>query len=774
MDSSKYIRRKFIQFFEKNNHKSHMHSPLAPSSYDTTMFTIAGMKQFTNYFLGKEQPPYENLCTIQPCIRLNDLQNVGKTKRHHTFFEMLGNFSFGGYFKENAIDLAFRFLTEELNIDVNYLYFTVHVTDQESYNIWKTKVPENKILFIDSDDNFWRSGPFGPCGPCTEIYFDTLKANSVDKSIIEKSIINGEDRFLEVWNIVFMEYDQQKDGLKPLKMKCVDTGMGLERITSVYDEVFHNFKTDLFKKIIHEISKENNNFSEAAMVADHMRAIVFLLNENLKPKNEGQGYVLRNLIRRSYLYCKKLSELVPLVVSSLDFYGAFDEKMILTTLEKEVEDFQKILEKAEEIISKTPVIDEEFVFKLYDTYGMPIEISKTMFTDIDWNKVEELKKEHSNKSKKKLYVEFDQFTKQLSFDQHSADAEVLFLGELDELDVYEKDEINQGKFVMISDQSCFYGRGGGQEGDQGIIKNHHFIARVIDTIKQKVTQKNFVLIHICEMEAGSLKKNQKIQMKIDSDLRMARTRAHSATHLFGEYFMRKYGYKIDGSFVDNDYFRIDLVITDGKNLKSLLNDAVEYVNKAIESNIASIVQEEKFEDVQDAIFGDRCNYGEVVRTINFPGFSKQLCGGTHVKNTKDIGKILVIKESAIRSGVRRVEVLTNKRVDQHIQQKKQEQKISIEKPLVILDHIYHSDHNNLEMIITEGGNAGQLLKLAKDNIVVVNYDEEKTKFIFNTKNEDFVRKFVSNFSLKGGGKTIKHYGTSTIIEKNNLISVFFS
>jgi alanyl-tRNA synthetase len=782
MHASQYIKQQFIDYFKKKHHYHHKHSPLAPSEYDTTMFTIAGMKQFTDFFLGKRTSEYSRICSVQPCLRVNDIDNVGYTKRHHTFFEMLGNFSFGDYFKEEAIAFAYEFLINILKLDVNYMYFTVYHNDNDSYRIWSEKVGENRVIKIETDDNFWRAGEFGPCGPCTEIYFDTGLGHLQNKDFVKQSMIKGEDRFLEIWNLVFMQYNQDKNGLHELPRKCVDTGMGLERITSVYMRVFDNFKTDLLSPIMEKIITVIHNLTHAKIVADHMKSIVFLIGEGVIPSNEGQGYILRNLIRRANIFYKNLESLTEVTLSCLSDYKEdfLDIDKIKNVIKVEEVSFGIALKNSLEMLDKLDVITPADIFKLHDTYGLPIEVSRQILHDrnisIDWNEVEELKKQHSLTSKKKISINFDRTTKQLDYSINHCDAEILFLASLEDdlLTNAEVKSISNGLFIMATDQSCFYGRGGGQEGDKGIISNNSFTADVIDTIKQKISATSYILLHICKVKHGTLRVNDHIFMQLNQELRNARTRAHSATHIFGEYLIRKYKYKVAGSFVDNDYLRIDLDVHDRSNLKDLADEAIEYTKNAIQQSINSIIQYENFEDLSDDIlFGEKFNYGEIVRVVNFPGISKQLCGGTHVKNTSDIGEIVIIKESSIRKGTRRLELLTHNRAKEYMLNDNINQSEAKKTESFVIIETHDLKHGGI-LIIGEGEHQAKMMKsLSKyqeyNFIILLCYSTHNTKFVLWNCDNDIINQLKQRYELKGGGKDIINLGINSILDKNETI-----
>ena len=798
MKTSDYVIEKFKNYFEKNDHYLHQYAPLAPTEQETTMFNIAGMQQFTDIFIGKKETKHKRIITIQPCLRVNDLENIGKTKRHHSFFEMLGNFSFGDYFKKEAINLAFEFLTKELNINKDYLYITVHHEDQETYDIWQEKMP-NKIIKIESDDNFWRAGNFGPCGPCTEIFFDSERErfdsereNNVNLNFVKTSIKNGEDRFLEIWNIVFMQYNSTVNGLEEIKNKCIDTGIGLERLVSVVDETFDNYKTDLIEPIVTEANKFVNNITHCKIIADHMRSIVFLIGEGLLPGNEGQSYVLKNLIRRALIY---IDDLTPLIEITKKCLSRYTRNLIYIDnckdiLEKEQNKFIDIINNSKKLICLTKVIDETFVFKLFDTYGMPIEISKELLIDknINWDIVEELKKEHSSVSRKKLIIDFHLPTLQLDFNIYEYKSEILFLGILsdDILDYKFVNTINRnsGTCLLITKESCFYPRGGGQDGDKGIIITNDKQFIVTDTIKQKISNSVYIIVHIghvSELTSNGISVGEIGTMKIDLQLRQANTRAHSATHLLSEFFIKKYDCKVVGSNVSNDYLRMDLETNLNNlklnNLKYLLPEAELYVNNIIEQNIQRSITHEKFEDVVGAISGDRCNYSEIVRVVEYQGVSKQLCGGTHVKQTSDIYSFKIIEESSIRKNVRRLVAITGENAINY----KKTAEIKKEKENKILNFV-----DNFSMIFEakeifieyyNGNNEAKILSIIKKNpeesYVFLLINEKTHKFILSNINDKFLNIIKQEYSLKGGGNSnIKFFNISNFSNFENMKTYF--
>lgn len=634
MKSSLYIRKKFIEFFTHRSHKLYPYCPIIDSGDTDTMFTIAGMKQFTNVFLGHEQIQDKNVITIQPCLRMggkhNDFANIGKTKRHNTFFEMLGNFSFGGYAKETAISYAFDFLTDL--IDLNKMYFTVHPDDKESAMIWYSLVGKDKV--IESEENFWQAGDIGPCGYCTEIY---VTPEIISKENAKRLIDSSSDHIKEVWNLVFMQYHQTFESRKELPHILIDTGMGLERIVSVIDGTFDNFETDLLSPIVKVVSAKD--LASKRTAADFLKSTVFLLAEGLRPGQNGKNYILRKLIRSANYLCKNPIQVVEEVQKVMsDAYPG------ILTIDKSI-----ILEEIKQAnhnvfdLSSLRSIDESDACKIYHTYGVPIEQILQHFPELDNKRLSELVQEHKFASQKKITVSWNNSTIPLFYDH------------LENETIVEHIETCDEKFIVVTKESCFYPRGGGQEGDRGEIIFNGEKIKVLDTLRKNLSDNYFVTMHICERVPDDLL-GKNVQLKVDLKFRLAHTRAHSAVHLIGEILMRKYGYKQNGSFVGEDYFRLDLA---GEPIsKEILQEAQDYANSAI--NLA--IPKNEFiclaNDVKDAILMEGHNYHSKVRVIEFSGYSKQLCGGTHVSNTKEIGEIKIIKESSIGKGCRRIEGYT--------------------------------------------------------------------------------------------------------------------
>jgi alanyl-tRNA synthetase len=786
MEMYKNIRKEFINYFNKKNHINLPPSPLILKD-ENTLFTVAGMKQFSNIFLGHEKSKIPCATTIQPCLRMggkhNDYDTIGTTSRHLTLFEMMGNFSFQNYFKEEAIFYAYDFLINVLNIDIKHLYITVFHTDTESYNIWKKLINEEKIIYIETSDNFWKSTEYGPCGPCSEIYYDTKENNNLSKESIKNSIIKGEERFLEIWNLVFMQYNETPEGLINLDGGFIDTGMGLERITSVLNKSFDNFQSPGLKKTFNFLYEQNKNIYESRIVADHMRSILFLINEGLRPGGEFHEYALRKLIRRASLYYKDLGSLVNYVIEDMPDYF-FNLDKVLEILEQEIDYFYINLKKCENLILKEENINEDFIFKMYETYGMPLDISQEILKDrkIDWNQVNQLKKNHQEKSRQKLNVHYNVCTNICYYDNLHIKTDVQFLSSYDEnkYDYAGENSIKNDNFLMITKESCFYPTGGGQCGDIGIFFNSNGQGKILNTIKQNITPDNFIVIHICSMENGFINLGDSIEIQVDKETRNGRTRAHSATHLFGEYFMKKYEYTQAGSFVDNDYFRLDLKIDNISNKNCIneeeIEEGIKYIEDAIRQQIKTDIKYENFNEIKNTLTLVGYEYGNTVRVVNFPEYSRQLCGGTHVKNTSEILKFQFIKESSIKKGIRRIEAIVGqKALDYKAPIIKNEKK---EKITVSLDPILEESivENYKYLILKNVTHLRQIEKyIHKENYDIIFFQIENNINIICINIEQKILLNIKNkYNLKGGGKDIYRMGTCDFLDFYEVIKDFNS
>ena len=696
--SEKEIRKQFLDFFATKGHEIVSSSSLVPQDDPTLLFTNAGMNQFKEVFLGIEKKSYKRATSSQRCVRAggkhNDLENVGYTARHLTFFEMLGNFSFGDYFKKEAITYAWELLTEVYKIPKEKLLVTVYEEDKEALEIWSQEIglPKDKIILIGDNkggkyasDNFWMMGDTGPCGPCSEIFYDHGKdyfggpPGSKDE--------DG-DRFIEIWNLVFMQYNRDEQGkMHLLPEPSVDTGMGLERISAILQNVHSNYEIDLFKTLIAEIAKitDTNDLGNNSLkvIADHIRTATYLIKDGVLPTNEGRGYVLRRIIRRAIRHGYKLgcnkpffNKLVILVLKLMDDDKdiSLDKRKLISNeilLEEErffitIENGMSILDQAINDIKNKDVsmLDGEIAFKLHDTYGFPLDLTADICRE---NKIEIDTEafEVSMKSQKTMARESSKFNTTKTLPYEGTDTE--FLGYIDThssskivamfKDSNELKELKEGdEAILILDKSPFYAESGGQVGDNGYIKTKKGKFYVQDTIKIK---KN-VFGHIGVLESGSLKCNEQVEALIDEHRRNDIKRNHSVTHLLHKALKIILGDHVEqkGSLVDNLKTRFDFSHT-----KPISNDEIQQiesiVNNEILTNKVTTTEMMSIDKAKESgalmLFGEK--YDSEVRVLNI-GNSIELCGGTHVSNTGDIGLFKIYSETGVASGVRRIEGVT--------------------------------------------------------------------------------------------------------------------
>ena len=701
MKNTANIRQTFLNYFEKNDHEIVHSSPLVPINDPTLMFVNAGMVPFKNYFEGNEVPDFLKATSSQKCVRAggkhNDLDNVGHTTRHLTFFEMLGNFSFGEYFKEEAIKLAWDLLTKEFDISPDRLLVTVFNEDNEAEEIWKkiSGFSNNKIIKISTEDNFWSMGDVGPCGPCSEIFFD--HGDSVDGGPPGSKNEDG-DRFVEIWNLVFMQYLQHANSNKtPLPKPSIDTGMGLERISTVLQGKTSNFDTDLFISIIKyieeetKIIKKEENISSFRVIADHLRSIAFLISDGVLPSNEGRGYVLRRIMRRAmrHVYFLNIREpilynLVKKVIELMkDAYPELSraEKLIEVTVFHEEERFLSTLSKGIKIFneeSKTlksgDIFSGSTAFKLYDTYGFPLDLTEDLIRDKNLNLDKdgfdlEMKKQ-KEEAKKSWLGSGDNKTDEIWFEVSNKCNATEFLGYQNIESAAEvvniicdnktSKKVEDGdEAILVFNQSPFYAESGGQIGDIGFASNSGFMFRISDTQKKL----NNIYAHYGVVEKGSISIGDKVNLKIENDHRQMVKCNHSATHLLHEALRRVLGDHVTqkGSLVSAEKLRFDF-----SHQKSLTSEEIEeiqqIINNQIKYNSSVKVEILSFDKAVDsgalALFGEK--YDEEVRvlTMGEDSFSKELCGGTHVDNLGDIGEFKIISQSSVASGIRRVEAVT--------------------------------------------------------------------------------------------------------------------
>ena len=686
------IRSIFLDYFQEQGHQLVDSSSLVPINDPSLLFTNAGMVPFKNLLLGVEKREYTRAVSSQRCLRVggkhNDLDNVGYTARHHSFFEMLGNFSFGDYFKEEAIEFAWDLLTNRYNIPEEKLWITVHKDDDESELIWKEKIGINpaRISRLDDDENFWTMGDTGPCGPCSEIYYDHGEHIEGDPPTLGS---DPGDRFIEVWNLVFTQFDRSKDGkLNPLPNPCVDTGMGLERIAAVLQNEQNNFNTDLFKTLITEAARLTNRDDlenpSLRVIADHLRASSFLVADGIVPTNEGRGYVLRRIIRRALRHANKLgtkdpllSLMVPVLIEEMGDAHPLIKKesdRIVANLQQEEEQFATtltqgmVLLEAEAKKIKGNTIPGHLAFKLYDTFGFPVDMTADFAREnnleVNMNEYQDLMLEQRQRARAS-----SNFTAVLP-ESVSIEGKTRFLGYKDNacksnvLEMIDSSKGNKSnslskdeKGIIFLDQTTFYAESGGQAGDRGKITGKDFIFSVSDT--QKVGDHYG---HLGIVEEGVVTKSSSANAEIDEDFRRRTMLNHSATHLLQASLRRVLGEHIEqkGSLVDSNKLRFDFTHPKSISKEEIL-EVENLINNEILKNTRSTTELMTIEEAEKkgaiAFFGEK--YGEEVRVLNIgEGFSVELCGGTHVKQTGDIGYMKITSESGISAGVRRIEAVT--------------------------------------------------------------------------------------------------------------------
>ncbi|MGB5258783.1 MAG: alanine--tRNA ligase [Woeseiaceae bacterium] len=689
--TSNELRQAFLDFFREHGHEVVASSPLVPGNDPTLLFTNAGMVQFKDVFLGDEKRSYDRAATSQRCVRAggkhNDLENVGYTSRHHTFFEMLGNFSFGDYFKREAIQYAWDFLTETLGLPAERLWVTVFEDDDEAADIWlnEMKIDPERFSRLGAKDNFWAMGDTGPCGPCSEIFFDHgAKVPGGPPGTPDE---DG-DRYVEVWNLVFMQFDRSADGeMKPLPKPSVDTGMGLERMAAVMQQVHSNYDIDLFRNIIQAaadlLNVPNDGSSSLNVIADHIRACSFLIIDGVLPGNEGRGYVLRRIIRRAIRHGKKLGTddlffhklVAPLVREMGEAYPELEKAQahVEKVLEKEERRFAETLDQGMDILDSAIAqlhgkqIPGDVVFKLYDTYGFPVDLTADIARErdlaIDEQGFEQAMEEQRDRARaaSKFGVadggtlKTDAETEFLGYDGTEGACEIVALYKEDNpVDVLVSGD--DGAVVLSS--TPFYAESGGQVGDTGILVETGKLFRVDDT--QKSGKAN---VHFGAVEQGELKVGERVDAVVDADRRQAIRLNHSATHLMHAALRKILGDHVTqkGSLVAPDRLRFDFSHYDGVSAEQLA-EIEDLVNAEIRKNIAADTQLMSYDDAIEsgavALFGEK--YGDKVRVLKLGDFSVELCGGTHVDRTGDIGVFKIISEGGVASGVRRIEAVTGK------------------------------------------------------------------------------------------------------------------
>ncbi|OGT55413.1 MAG: alanine--tRNA ligase [Gammaproteobacteria bacterium RIFCSPHIGHO2_12_FULL_42_10] len=697
--SSQAIRQSFLDYFHSQNHEIVASSSLIPTNDPTLLFTNAGMVQFKDVFLGIEKKPYSSAASAQRCIRAggkhNDLERVGYTARHHTFFEMLGNFSFGAYFKREAIRFAWDFLTQHLHINPEKLWVTVYEKDQEAEDIWlkEMKIDPSRFSRCGDEENFWSMGPTGPCGPCTEIFYDHGSSIPGDPPGSGTALADG-DRYIEIWNLVFMQYDRANDGtLTPLPKPAVDTGMGLERITAVMQGVQNNYDTDLFQPLIQAIARiaDIDDFSHFSLrvIADHIRAACFLIADNIIPSNEGRGYVLRRIIRRALRHGNQLGLTEPffyqLVAPLSECMGSAypclikQQTHIADTLRREEMLFAETLQQGLKLFEqatqnlKGNVIPGETIFKLYDTYGFPADLTADIARErhlvMDTEGFLQAMSKQRERSRKTSHfttdylrqTESQQPTQFTGYETTKDTCQILAIYQ--DGQAIKMLEANNDASIVL-DRTPFYAESGGQVGDQGTLKiDDHTLFEVLDTTKQGQCH-----IHRGRLQKGVLHVGETVLAQVDDNRRQTAVLNHTATHLLHHILRQVLGKHViqKGSLVAPDRLRFDF--SHGAPVtKEELHQIEQRVNAEIRANHHATIDITSPEDATKkgamALFGEK--YGNEVRVVHF-GSSVELCGGTHADATGDIGLFQIINESGVAQGIRRIEAVTGNAALQYL------------------------------------------------------------------------------------------------------------
>ncbi|MGD9827722.1 MAG: alanine--tRNA ligase [Hyphomicrobiaceae bacterium] len=712
------IRRAFLDYFRAFEHEIVSSSPLVPRNDPTLMFTNAGMVQFKNVFTGQESRPYNRAVTSQKCVRAggkhNDLDNVGYTARHHTFFEMLGNFSFGDYFKELAIELAWNLVTKEFGLDPKRLLVTVYSEDDDAFAIWKklTGFSDDKIIRIPTSDNFWAMGDTGPCGPCSEIFFD--HGPKIPGGPPGSDDADG-DRFIEIWNLVFMQFEQRAPGDRvDLPRPSIDTGMGLERISAVLQGTHDNYETDLFKALIAAsvdatgVEAEGEAKSSHKVIADHLRASSFLIADGVLPSNEGRGYVLRRIMRRAMRHARLLGakdplmhRLVPALVRQMgDTYAELvrAQALITETLKLEETRFRATLDKGLGLLadaSRTMRSGDTFpgdvAFRLYDTYGFPLDLTqdalKPRGITVDTDAFGAAMQRQKDEARKAWKGSGDAATELVWFELRERVGATEFLGYATELAEGQVSAVVKGgkeakslkkgdEGALVLNQTPFYGESGGQVGDVGVIRGMNgAVFRVTDTQKRL----GDLFVHLGVVEKGTFKPDDSVELEVDHAMRTATRANHSATHLLHEALRQVLGTHVaqKGSMVAPDRLRFDfshpkaMSAEEVRKVEDLAN-AVVLENGPVETRLMAL--EDAMQSGAMALFGEK--YGDEVRVVSMgasghdgrsnKAWSVELCGGTHVRRTGDIGVIRIVAETAVAAGVRRLEALTAENARQYL------------------------------------------------------------------------------------------------------------
>ncbi len=694
------LRKMFLEFFESKGHLAMKSFSLVPHNDKSLLLINSGMAPLKPYFTGQEIPPRRRVTTCQKCIRTGDIENVGKTARHGTFFEMLGNFSFGDYFKEEAIQWTWEFLTDVVGLDPDRLYPSVYVDDDEAFEIWNKKIgiPAERIFKFGKEDNFWEHGS-GPCGPCSEVYYDRGEKYGCGKP--DCTVGCDCDRYMEIWNDVFTQFDNDGEGhYTELEQKNIDTGMGLERLASVVQDVDSIFDVDTIKALRDHVcrlagkdyGKEYKDDVSIRVITDHIRSVTFMISDGIMPSNEGRGYVLRRLLRRACRHGRLLGihkgflpELAETVIEgSKDGYPELEEKkeFILKVITKEEEQFNKTIDQGLGILSDMiadmeskgeKTLNGEDAFRLYDTYGFPLDLTKEILEEKELGVDEEGFHACMEVQRKKardarevtnymgadvtVYESIDPGVTStfVGYDNLTCDSDVTVLTTEEEI----VDALSEGqKGTIFVNETPFYATSGGQEADTGYIRTAEGEFKVEDTVKLLGGK----IGHIGEMTKGMIKTGDKVTLEVDAKKRALSARNHSATHLLQKALRTVLGTHVEqaGSSVNEDRLRFDFTHFSAMTPEEL-QKVEDIVNEQISRGLDVIVKNMPIEEAKktgaQALFGEK--YGDIVRVVNMSGFSIEFCGGTHVKNTSEIMAFKIISESGVAAGVRRIEALTS-------------------------------------------------------------------------------------------------------------------
>ena len=707
------LREKFLKFFESKEHLRMESFPLVPKNDNSLLLINAGMAPLKPYFTGIQTPPSKRVTTCQKCIRTGDIENVGKTSRHGTFFEMLGNFSFGDYFKNEISPWSWEFVTQVLKLPKDKLYVTIYLEDDEAYDIWtsKTDIDPNRIFRLGKDDNFWEVGTVGPCGPCTEIHFDRGVDVAPVTNVEDFVAASDADRIVEFWNLVFIQFDKQEDGsYSPLKNKNIDTGMGLERIATIMQGVDNIFEIDTVKNILNRVSKlsgveygkDSNSDVSLRIITDHVKAVTMLISDGVQTSNEGRGYVLRRLLRRAARHGRLLGikglflkEVVDAVIEN--YGGSYpqlveNKEYITKIITLEEERFNETIDAGMNILSGyiselekagTKVLSGEKAFKLYDTYGFPIELTEEILEEKEMSvDSEEFKKEMEAQRERARSARGETSymgSEEVPINKVKADVETEFVGYTDTVatgkvvilatDEEFVEELSEGdKGYILTDKTPFYAEMGGQIGDTGIIEGQNGSVSVYNT-KKNVGGKT---IHYVEVKAGTIKNGDIVTLTVDKFRRRSVCKNHTATHMLQAALKEIVGSHIHqaGSYVDNERLRFDFT-----HFQALTAEEIEKVEDLVNEKIMEVdpvstklmtIDEAKASGAT-ALFDEK--YGDKVRVVAAGEFSKELCGGTHVSNVGEIGFFKIVSETGVAAGIRRIEALTGRNAIRYMEEK---------------------------------------------------------------------------------------------------------